>query len=300
MPIKFTNNAFGTLLASIRPHTTDILIHRDAGVSFPRALRETSEYFYATLFDVDNNLEIVKVVGKNGLTFTVERAQEGTTARAYAVGDRIEHRITAQGLEDALADILDDAADAADTIAANTVGAVIPDQTGNVDKFLTTDGANTSWADIAGSGTGSGTGSGLQMESLVIDNISTTVRGQVVSGTDGILTITPTVDSKLYVGWALQARLNGYNAGDSIYIRIRLRDSSGTVIRTIGIQQSHGRSPFYVGSFLADSGSNLTANTEYQVCMYHTSTVTSTTANASIITGGDQQDFNLTAILQGV
>ena len=55
-------------------------------------------YFYATLTDSSNNLEIVKVTARTSDIFTVVRAQEGTTARAYAAADKIELRITAASL----------------------------------------------------------------------------------------------------------------------------------------------------------------------------------------------------------
>jgi hypothetical protein len=56
-------------------------------------------YFYATLTDSSNNLEIVKVTGRSSDSLTVLRGQEGTTALAYAAGDLIELRITAAVLQ---------------------------------------------------------------------------------------------------------------------------------------------------------------------------------------------------------
>lgn len=51
-----------------------------------------SNFFYLTLIDVSNNLEVVKVTAVATDTFTIERAQDGSTARAYTAGDRVELR----------------------------------------------------------------------------------------------------------------------------------------------------------------------------------------------------------------
>jgi hypothetical protein len=53
------------------------------------------DYFYATLIDTSNNLEIVKVTARATDTMTVVRAQDGTSSRAYNVNDRFELRPTA-------------------------------------------------------------------------------------------------------------------------------------------------------------------------------------------------------------
>jgi hypothetical protein len=64
------------------------------GARFPTLT--ASDYFYATLIDTSNNLEIVKCTARSTDVLTVVRAQESTTARAYSTGDRIEIRLTAQ------------------------------------------------------------------------------------------------------------------------------------------------------------------------------------------------------------
>jgi hypothetical protein len=67
------------------------------------------DYFYATLIDTSNNLEIVKVTARATDTMTIVRAQDGTTARAYNVNDRFELRPTAA--------LFNEKADAADVTA---------------------------------------------------------------------------------------------------------------------------------------------------------------------------------------
>jgi hypothetical protein len=94
MGIKLTNNAFGTLAAGINSSATSITLTSGQGARFPTL--GAGDYFYATLIDTSNNLEIVKCTARSTDVLTVVRAQESTTARAYNTGDRIEIRITAQ------------------------------------------------------------------------------------------------------------------------------------------------------------------------------------------------------------
>ena len=47
------------------------------------------------LIDTSNSLEIVKVTARSSDSMTVVRAQDNTTARAFAIGDRFELRPTA-------------------------------------------------------------------------------------------------------------------------------------------------------------------------------------------------------------
>jgi hypothetical protein len=93
MGIKLTNNANATLAAGINSSATSITLTSGQGARFPTLT--ASDYFYATLIDTSNNLEIVKCTARATDVLTVVRAQESTTARAYSTGDRIEIRITA-------------------------------------------------------------------------------------------------------------------------------------------------------------------------------------------------------------
>lgn len=93
MPAKFTNNGASTLAISISATATSITVQADSGALFPAL--SAGDYFYATLANVANELEIVRVTARSGDTLTVQRGQEGTTARTYIAGDRIEARITA-------------------------------------------------------------------------------------------------------------------------------------------------------------------------------------------------------------
>ena len=93
MGIKVTNNAFGTLNAGINSSATTIVLTAGQGARFPTL--SAGDYFYATLIDTSNNLEIVKVTARSTDTMTVVRAQDNTTARAYSTNDRFELRPTA-------------------------------------------------------------------------------------------------------------------------------------------------------------------------------------------------------------
>ena len=96
MSVKFTNNGKTTLSASVAASDTSISVS-DASV-LPSI--SGSEYFYLTLQDTSGDLEVVKVTAVSSNTLTVTRAQEGTTAIAFASGDKAENRLTAGGLND--------------------------------------------------------------------------------------------------------------------------------------------------------------------------------------------------------
>jgi hypothetical protein len=99
MGIKLSNNANATLATGINSSATSITLTSGQGARFPSL--SGGDYFYATLIDTSNNLEIVKCTARSTDVLTVVRAQESTTARAYNTGDRIEIRITAQTFVDA-------------------------------------------------------------------------------------------------------------------------------------------------------------------------------------------------------
>lgn len=93
MGLKVTNNAFGTLNAGINSSVTTVVLAAGQGSLFPTLT--AGDYFYATLIDTSNNLEIVKVTARSTDTMTIVRGQDNTTARAYSTNDRFELRPTA-------------------------------------------------------------------------------------------------------------------------------------------------------------------------------------------------------------
>jgi hypothetical protein len=53
-----------------------------------------------SLIDVNGNIEIVRVTARATDSFTIVRAQEGTAARSFSAGDRVELRLTAGAIAD--------------------------------------------------------------------------------------------------------------------------------------------------------------------------------------------------------
>jgi hypothetical protein len=100
MGIKFANSAYATLASGINSSATSITLTTGQGARFPTL--SGGDFFYATLIDTSNNLEIIKCTARSTDVLTVVRGQESTTARAYSTGDRIELRVTAAGFSEML------------------------------------------------------------------------------------------------------------------------------------------------------------------------------------------------------
>ena len=93
MAVLVQNNAYSTLASGINNVATTITLAAGTGSRFPAIAG--ADYFFATLINSSNQLEIVKVTARATDTLTVVRGQDNTTARAYSTGDRIELRVTA-------------------------------------------------------------------------------------------------------------------------------------------------------------------------------------------------------------
>lgn len=167
MPSLFTNNASATLASSISSSATTITVSTGQGALFPTLT--AGEYFYATLTDSSNNLEIIKVTGRASDVLTVLRGQDGTTARAYAAADRVELRVTAAVLQNLVQ------LDGAQTITGAKTFSTAP--------TLSTPLAVAS----GGSGVTTSTGSGNNVLSnsptLVTPNLGTPASGNLVNCT---------------------------------------------------------------------------------------------------------------------
>lgn len=96
MAVKFSNNASGTIASSINSTTTTIVLTSGQGTLFPALA--SGDFFFATLIDSSNNLEIVKVTARSTDTMTVVRGQDGTSGRSYTAGDRFELRPVAAAM----------------------------------------------------------------------------------------------------------------------------------------------------------------------------------------------------------
>jgi hypothetical protein len=125
MGYKSLNNAFTTLAATLSNVATSMTVNTGQGDRFP--VIAGADYTYVTLEDVAGNIEIVKVTARATTSdvFTIERAQDGTTARNWASGDIVELRMIALLMETALAHVDDAAgAHAASAISFTPTGAV--------------------------------------------------------------------------------------------------------------------------------------------------------------------------------
>lgn len=91
---QFANNATSTLAAALTASATSFAVASGTGALFP--VLTTGQTFYATLASATaTTIEIVSVTATSTDTFTVVRGQNGTTAAAFASGDKVELRITA-------------------------------------------------------------------------------------------------------------------------------------------------------------------------------------------------------------
>jgi hypothetical protein len=125
MAIKFTNNATSTLASGIASGDVSLTVSSGQGALFPTL--GGGDYFYCTLSNVANTIEIVKVTARSTDTFTIVRAQDNTTASAFVTGDKVELRLVAAVLSNTA--ILDqtNVFSAAQTVNINgTVGATTP------------------------------------------------------------------------------------------------------------------------------------------------------------------------------
>ena len=221
MGIKFANSAFATLASGINNSATSITLTTGQGARFPSL--SAGDYFFATLIDTSNNLEIIKCTARSTDVLTVVRGQESTTARAFATGDRIELRITAQGITD-----------------SSNIDLILPSQTGNSGEYLTTNGTNSSWAvlppsnDASALTTGTLATSRMAAGTLIKRSIHTNFTRQVLSaGSSGIIFNFTFTKDKAFANSFLtaQARWTQYGAYSDfcgLYCVIVADDNSGT------------------------------------------------------------------------
>lgn len=94
-----TNNAESVLASAISATDTSLIVSAGTGAEFPDAVAGES-YFKLTITDAatGSQVEIVNVTAKTGDIFTIERAQEGTLARAWAANDFAANMMTADTL----------------------------------------------------------------------------------------------------------------------------------------------------------------------------------------------------------
>jgi len=97
MSIVLKNNAESTLATAISASDIGLAVASGDGAKF--ASLTGDEYFYLTLTSTGGTTEIVKVTARVGDSMTIVRAQQGTTGQSFAVGSRVEQRVTAGSFE---------------------------------------------------------------------------------------------------------------------------------------------------------------------------------------------------------
>ncbi|MGE6584298.1 hypothetical protein ACQKFC_08475, partial [Raoultella planticola] len=109
-----TNNAESALASAISATDTSLIVSAGTGAEFPDAVDGVS-YFKLTIIDAatGGQIEIVNVTAKAGDIFTIERAQEGTLARAWSANDFVANMMTADTLN-VIAEFSKQAADSAE------------------------------------------------------------------------------------------------------------------------------------------------------------------------------------------
>lgn len=94
MTLLLSNLATSELAAGIAADATSITVQPGDGAKFP-VPNAAGEWFPLLLVAGTGMIEIVRCTARFGDTLTIQRAQEGTSAKAFAAGDRVDLRLTA-------------------------------------------------------------------------------------------------------------------------------------------------------------------------------------------------------------
>jgi hypothetical protein len=95
----FVNKSYGIIDTDLTAGALSVVLGAGDGARFP--VIADSDHQYLTIIDKDNasRTEIVKYTGKAGDTLTIERAQNGTTAKAFVTGDLVEMRLVSAAMD---------------------------------------------------------------------------------------------------------------------------------------------------------------------------------------------------------
>lgn len=96
MGVQLKNNASTTVPLVISSTATSLTVLSGTGARFPTL--GTGDYFYATIQDVNNHFEIVKVTARADDVMTIVRGQEGTLAIPFPANSRFEIRVTVENV----------------------------------------------------------------------------------------------------------------------------------------------------------------------------------------------------------
>lgn len=103
MAVRFVNNFKAPLAADLTSGATTILFASGYGNVFRTKLASSlgADHVYGTLYDVDGNVEYVRITGTTGDEFTVVRGVDNSVARAWSAGDYMACRPNAAALSEA-------------------------------------------------------------------------------------------------------------------------------------------------------------------------------------------------------
>lgn len=97
--LKLSNRARSILAASISDTADTLVITSGHESRFPALT--PGEWFPVVVVDASNNHEIMRCTARSGVNLTVNRAQEGTAARAFDAGAAVSVRLTAGAFDEA-------------------------------------------------------------------------------------------------------------------------------------------------------------------------------------------------------
>lgn len=126
--IQYANNIESTLAAGITDTDLSLSVETGDGNLFPSL--SSPDVFLVTLIS-DTGIEIVKVTARSTDTFTCVRAQEGTTAKAFSLGDKVQMLITAGHFEDLRDNQLKRGSSILSSIVPNNNGELVFEATSN-------------------------------------------------------------------------------------------------------------------------------------------------------------------------
>lgn len=94
----YTNNAASALAAGITSTQTTIQVQDGMGILFPSPAGGDYCYITVTSISLGGAFEIMQCTARSGDTLTVVRGAEGTNAQSFNIGDNVQLRVTAAGM----------------------------------------------------------------------------------------------------------------------------------------------------------------------------------------------------------
>jgi hypothetical protein len=100
MAVLFTNNATSTAAVAMTVSSTTLTVEAEDAARFPQP-SAAGQWFPVTVASTSGVLEIMHCTSRSGTVLTVLRGQEGTPPQVIDIGNRVDHRATAQALAEA-------------------------------------------------------------------------------------------------------------------------------------------------------------------------------------------------------